>query len=73
MPGFSPVITNGLIPLSIILSGFYIFYFLMKRRYASNRGEIVQTMFVFLITAFIILTITGIWFRGQGMRVGWPG
>jgi hypothetical protein len=72
MPGFSPVIANGLIPLGIILSGFYVFYFLMKRRYSPGRNEVIQMIFVFFLTAFIIFTITGIWFRGSGMRLVWP-
>jgi len=73
MPGVSSLLTNGLIPLSVIMSGFYVFYFMMKRRNSPDRNEALQMVFVFLITAFIIFTITGIWFRGSGMRLVWPG
>ena len=29
-------------------------------------------LFVFLAVAFAVLTATGIWFRGTGMRLVWP-
>jgi len=72
MPGLSPVIRQGLIPLGIVLAGFYGFYLLLKRRYHANKNETVQVAFCFFLTAFIILTIAGIWFRGAGMRLAWP-
>ncbi len=72
MPGLSPAIRDGLVPLAIVLAGFYGFYLLLKRRYSASRNETIQMIFVFFVTAFIILTITGIWFRGSGMALGWP-
>ena len=30
------------------------------------------TLFVLLLTAFVILTITCIWFRGAEMKLVWP-
>jgi hypothetical protein len=27
---------------------------------------------VLLLVAFLVLTITGIWFRGTGMKLVWP-
>jgi quinol-cytochrome oxidoreductase complex cytochrome b subunit len=72
MPGLSPAISNGLIPLGIGLSGFYGFHLLLKRRYSANRNESIQMAFVFFLTIFIILTMTGIWFRGSGMALSWP-
>lgn len=71
MPGLSPAISNGLVPLGIILSGFCGFYLLLERRYSANRNEAVQMIFVFFLTAFMILTIIGIWFRGSGMALSW--
>jgi quinol-cytochrome oxidoreductase complex cytochrome b subunit len=35
-------------------------------------GITIQSVFVLLMVAFIILTITGIWFRGKGMMLIWP-
>jgi hypothetical protein len=73
MPGLSPAISNGLIPLAVVLTGYYGFHLLLKRRYSANRNESIQMAFIFFLTTFIILTITGIWFRGSGMALSWPG
>ena len=29
-------------------------------------------VFVLVLVAFLVLTITGIWFRGTGMKLVWP-
>jgi quinol-cytochrome oxidoreductase complex cytochrome b subunit len=72
VPGLSPAISNGLVPFIIILSVSFATYLLLKHRYSANKNELVQMIFVFFLTALIILTITGIWFRGSGMRLVWP-
>ena len=65
-------ITGGLLPFVIILAVMLGFYMTMKRLYSANRNEAVQALLVFLLTAFIILTVMGIWFRGSGMKLVWP-
>jgi quinol-cytochrome oxidoreductase complex cytochrome b subunit len=72
MPGLSPAVSNGLIPFVIVLFGFGFFYLLMNRRLALNKNESIQMIFIFFLTAFVILTLTGVWFRGPGMRLLWP-
>ncbi|MBN2059561.1 MAG: cytochrome b N-terminal domain-containing protein [Deltaproteobacteria bacterium] len=72
MPGFSPVVSNGLIPLCIVILGFYVLYLFFVKFYSPDKNEKVQMVFVFFLTVFIILTITGIWFRGKGMKLLWP-
>jgi len=67
MPGLSPMISNGLIPFFILVFGITGFSILTKRRYKANKIEAVQMLFVFLLVAFLILTVTGVWFRGEGM------
>ena len=73
MPGIPPLISDGLIPISLISIGIVIFLIFLKHRFSANRNELVQTAMVFFLTVFIILTITGIWFRGSGMKLVWPG
>ena len=72
MPGVPPAISNGLVPLTLILAGAWGFYWFMKHRYCPNRNEAVQMIAALFLTAFIILTVTGIWFRGAGMKLTWP-
>ncbi len=72
MPGVPPVISIGLVPFGILLSLCWGSYRLLKRRYSPDRNETIQMIFVFFLTAFVILTITGIAFRGPGMNLVWP-
>ena len=73
MPGVPVVISNGLLPAALVLAGTIGFYGLMKKYFAANNNEAIQAVFVLLLIAFIILTITCIWFRGKGMALMWPG
>ena len=72
MPGIPPVVSGGLLPAGIILAALGGFYALMKRKYSATKNEAVQAVFVLLLFAFIILTITTVWFRGEGMALTWP-
>ena len=65
-------LTAGLIPFMVILMLILGFYGKIKRFYTANRNEAVQTLFVLLLTAFVVLTVIGIWFRGPGMKLVWP-
>jgi quinol-cytochrome oxidoreductase complex cytochrome b subunit len=73
LPGFPDAVSNGLIPFVLDLLVLAIFYVLVKKKYSASKQEMVQAVFVFLLTAFVVLTVIGIWFRGTGMRLIWPG
>lgn len=73
MPGLLPVISNGLIPLCLVMFIYAAVHFVLKKIYSPGKNEAVQMTFVFFLTAFVILTVTGIWFRGSGMKLAWPG
>jgi len=72
MSGVPAFIKDGLIPVVLILAGLTGFYVLMKRRYSATNNEAIQMIVVFLLVAFVILTVTGIGFRGEGMALKWP-
>ena len=72
MPVLPAVISNGVIPICAVGVGSAIFYYLMKRRYSAANNETAQMLFVLFLTVFIIMTVTGIWFRGEGMKLVWP-
>jgi len=72
MPAIPPVISNGLLPAAIIFTGIIGFYWWTKKKYGATNNEAVQAVFVLLLTAFVILTITCIWFRGAEMKLVWP-
>ena len=72
LPGAEPVISNGLLPFAVMATGVVAFYILLKKFYSASRNETVQALFVLLVVSFTILTVTGVWFRGAGMALGWP-
>jgi quinol-cytochrome oxidoreductase complex cytochrome b subunit len=72
MPGMSPVVLNGILPAAFVLAGIIVFYWLVKKKYLATNNESIQSVFVLFVVAFIILTITGIWFRGKEMALIWP-
>lgn len=65
-------ISNGIIPLvilALLMAGFYKYYL---KAIKLTKAELVQTVFVFIMVAFIVLTITGIFFRGKDMALAFP-
>ncbi len=66
------VISNGLIPFLIILlllSGYFLF---VKKKFKTNKVETIQAVFVLILVIFIVLTLTSIIFRGEGMALTFP-
>jgi len=72
MPGVPAAISSGLIPFALMLAAVAGFYVLMKKKFSATNNEALQSLFVLFVAAFIILTITCIWFRGSGMALMWP-
>lgn len=70
-PELSVAVSNGLFPLIFIMAGIGGFYMLIKKRYDGNDIEAIQAVFILLLVAYIVLTITGMWFRGPGMALMW--
>jgi quinol-cytochrome oxidoreductase complex cytochrome b subunit len=72
LPGTAAVVSNGLLPFALMLAGATAFYLAMKKYFAATRNETVQSLFVLIFVAFVVLTLTGVWFRGPGMILVWP-
>ena len=72
LPWLSPVISNGLIPLLIVLTIIWIYSRYMKNKYKLLFSESVQTVFVMIITSFVLLTLINIFFRGMNMQLKYP-
>jgi quinol-cytochrome oxidoreductase complex cytochrome b subunit len=66
-------ISNGLLPFTVVAAACAGYYFLMKKGFAATRNEAFQSIFTLLVSAFVTLTLTGIWFRGTGMQLMWAG
>ncbi len=72
LPGIPSLVTLGLVPVLILTAFLILFYRGMKKRYAASNNEALQTLFILLLVAFLITTIAGIWFRGEGMALVLP-
>jgi quinol-cytochrome oxidoreductase complex cytochrome b subunit len=72
LQGIPALISNGIIPLFILLilmGGYYLFYL---KHLKLSKAELIQAVFVFIVVAFIVLTLTGIFFRGKDMELYLP-
>jgi quinol-cytochrome oxidoreductase complex cytochrome b subunit len=72
LPSINSFITNGIVPLIILLLIIWVYHKFVSKRFNLTRIEKAQTIFVFITTAFIILTIIGIFFRGVNMKLDFP-
>lgn len=70
--GAASLINNGLVPFIILFAFCTGFYWVVKRSFNATNNEAVQALFTLLITALVVLTIIGVWFRGTGMHLMWP-
>jgi quinol-cytochrome oxidoreductase complex cytochrome b subunit len=69
-PGF---VSTGLLPFGVMLAISAGFYLLARKAMGASINEAVQALFTLLMTAFVVLTLIGIWFRGTGMQLMWAG
>ena len=72
LPSVPPGISTGLLPTAVLAALLVAFHKTMTRRLSASRDEAIQASFVLLMVAFVILTVTGVWFRGAGMALAWP-
>jgi len=70
--GKAAFVTRGLVPLAALLALCVAGFRALRSRLGATPLEATQALFVLLVTAFAVLTATGIWFRGPGMRLVWP-
>lgn len=72
LPSLPTLLSNGVVPLALVLLALIGFYDSMKKRFAATHCETIQATFILLLTTFLVLTAIGIWFRGPGMALVWP-
>ena len=72
MKGIPILISNGLIPLVLLLFTITGYIILIKKRYKASRIEWVIALFTVIVVSYSVLTIIGIWFRGPGMHFMLP-
>jgi len=73
LPWLPAMVSNGFLPFGVLAAGAWMGYHRLRRKHEATKVEAVQTGFVFLTTAFVVLTFVGVWFRGPGMALEWAG
>ena len=66
------LVTKGFIPFAILAATLYYFLRQIQRKFTLNRSEIIQAVIIMMIVSYTVLTLTGIFFRGEGMNLMWP-
>jgi len=71
LPTLPTLISNGVLPLAILLLMLVLYGAGIKRLFRADRDETRQALFVLLMIAFVVLTVIGVAFRGEGMALMW--
>lgn len=67
-----PLIGQGLLPTIILAASVIGFYVTMRRRFSASNNEAIQSVFILLVVALVVMTVMGVWFRGSGMELVLP-
>jgi quinol-cytochrome oxidoreductase complex cytochrome b subunit len=72
LPTWDTLLSNGLIPLAVIFIPLILLDEWTVKTFHADTEERVLFIATFLFTAFVVLTVVGIFFRGPGMSLYWP-
>lgn len=72
IPAVPSLITTGFIPFIIVVGSIYFFMKYLKGKFKLNRSEYIQSILIILVISYTVLSLTGILFRGEGMKLIWP-
>lgn len=70
--GASEFVYNWLVPSIIILIFIGIFVALVKSIFKPTRRELIIGLFTAFVVTYLVLTISGTSFRGEGQNLVWP-
>jgi quinol-cytochrome oxidoreductase complex cytochrome b subunit len=63
---------SGILPVVAVLAVIAVFVDGLRRWLALPKDETVQALVILILVAMVVLTVTGVWFRGAGMSLAWP-
>jgi quinol-cytochrome oxidoreductase complex cytochrome b subunit len=72
LPSLPVAVRTGLLPLVVVAALLAGLSLVARRRLGASRFEAAQALFVFLLVGLVLLTVTGVLCRGQGMALTWP-
>jgi uncharacterized membrane protein YdcZ (DUF606 family) len=68
----SSLVRDGFLPLLIISALTTGGMLTLRRKYGATLNETIQSLFVAMVIALMVLTVVGVFFRGPSMRLIWP-
>ena len=63
---------SGILPLVAVVAVIVVFVLALRRWLVLPKEETVQAIVILLLVSMVVLTVTGVWFRGAGMSLVWP-
>jgi quinol-cytochrome oxidoreductase complex cytochrome b subunit len=72
LPSLPTIISNGWVPLAGLLLMLLGYYAAVRGLFRASACEARQSVFTLLVVSFVVLTVIGIAFRGEGMALMWP-
>jgi quinol-cytochrome oxidoreductase complex cytochrome b subunit len=72
LPSVPSFILTGIVPFIIAAGTIYMFLKYIRKTVSINRAEYIQTLIILLVVSYAVLSLVGILFRGQGMKLMWP-
>jgi quinol-cytochrome oxidoreductase complex cytochrome b subunit len=72
LPGWPVIISNGLVPLVLVLGGLAALYCCARWMLKANHSEALVGLFACVVAGLIVLTIIGNFFRGPSMALVLP-
>ena len=67
-----PEIFPGWVIPIIVIGGLIVLLYVLIRRWRPSTREAMIGLFTAFVVTYVVLTISGIFFRGLGMRLTWP-
>lgn len=65
-------VAGALVPAVVLVAVSAAVFIAARKRFGASLNESVQAVVVLLVVAFAVLTVVGVWFRGEGMALTWP-
>jgi len=62
-------LVEGIIPLFVLSGLTWIFMQIMKKKFSRRRIDLLLSLFILFSTAYLLLTVIGTFFRGEGMEL----
>jgi len=70
--GAPEIVYNQILPSLVILFWIGVLILIVQRLFRPTRREMIIALFTGFVAAFIVLTISGTSFRGEGQALTWP-